>query len=130
MVISRRSCLVLRTFCVEGFCCGGTVHGSRHKSNSRGREKLFWSGLDLTGLRSLTGVLFWHKCLGLMNVFVKDEVTRVVLLMKYIKQNEPFMRLRPGLWGPTLNLSIGKQATAAAKATGVPLFLKSEGLEN
>lgn len=56
---------------------------------------------------------FWHKCLGLMNSFFKDEVERKVLMMEYIKQNDPFKHLRPGSWGLTLDSSIGKPATAA-----------------
>lgn len=48
-----------------------------------------------------------------MNSFFKDEVERKVLMMEYIKQNDPFKHLRPGSWGLTLDSSIGKQAIAA-----------------
>lgn len=63
-----------------------------------GRERLFWPRLDRTGVRSLEGMLFWHKCLGLMNTFVKDELAQEVPIMEEIKQDDPFMRLRPGSW--------------------------------
>lgn len=89
-----------------------------------GMEKLFWPGLNRTGVSSLGGVVFWLKCLGLMNVFVKDKTAREVSLMKYSKQDDPFMRMRLGLWGPTPDLSISKQAMAAAKDVGVTLFPK------
>lgn len=58
------------------------------------------------------------------NVFVKDGAMGEVSSMKYVKQDDPFVRLRPGLWGPTLDLSVRKLAIVAGKAAGVPLFLK------
>lgn len=42
-------------------------------------------------MRSLGGVLFGHKCLGLMDTFVKDEVVQEMPIMEYIKENDPFM---------------------------------------
>lgn len=47
-----------------------------------GMERLFWLGLDRTGVRSLGGVLFWHKCLGLMDTFVKEEVVWEMPIME------------------------------------------------
>lgn len=38
-----------------------------------GKEKFFWPRLACVGVRSLGGVLFWNKFLGLMNAFVKGE---------------------------------------------------------
>lgn len=56
-----------------------------------------------------------------MNTFFKDETEREVPIIEYIKQNDHFMRLRTSTLGPTLDLSIGKQAMATARAEGVPL---------
>lgn len=56
-----------------------------------------------------------------MNTFFKDETEREVPIIEYIKQKDPFMRLRTSTLGPTLDLSIGKQAMATARAEGLPL---------
>lgn len=78
--------------------------------------------MDCVGGQSLGGVLFCNKCLEPMNMSFRDRSVREVSAMEYIVQNDPFMRLRPGSWVLTLDLSIGKQAKAAAKATRVLLF--------
>lgn len=57
-----------------------------------------------------------------MNAFVKDETTWEVLVLKFIKQKDPFMHLRIGVLGPSLDRSTGQQATAAARAVRVPLI--------
>lgn len=51
-----------------------------------GREKLYWLGLDRVGVRTSRIVLFWHKCLDLMDKFNKDEVTLETSIMMDIKR--------------------------------------------
>lgn len=65
-----------------------------------GRDKFFWSGL------ACIGILFWYKCLGPMYAFDKDDTTREIPVLEFIKQRDPFIRLRTGSWGQTLDLSI------------------------
>lgn len=48
------------------------------------RDKFFWHGLAFVGVRS-GGALFWYKCLGPMNTFVKYKTTRVVPALESIK---------------------------------------------
>lgn len=71
-------------------------------------------------------MLFWHKCIGLINVFVKNGATMEVTVTSSRPKTwvPTFMSLRPGSWVGvlTLDLSIDKQAIAAAKATGVLCF--------
>lgn len=59
-----------------------------------------------------------------MNEFAKDEATGEKPAKVYVKWNDPFMRLKTGLWGPKTDLSIAKQAKVARKAVGVPSVLK------
>lgn len=61
-----------------------------------------------------------------MNVSVKDVTSREVPIMEYTKQNDPFMYLRAGAWGPTLDLLIGNHAINAARAAEVCLGLKQK----
>lgn len=91
-----------------------------------GTKKHFWPGLARVGLRSLGGVLFWYKCLGPINTFIKDETMRLVPVLEFIKKRDPFIHLKMGAWDPTLDFSIGQQATAAVRPIGVPSIPKKK----
>lgn len=49
------------------------------------------------------GVLFWHKCLNLMDKFVNDEVMQETPIMEHIKRKDPFIHLKTGPWGPKMD---------------------------
>lgn len=53
---------------------------------------------------------------------VKDQTTREVLVLEFIKQMDPFMCLRMGAWGPTLDLSIGQREWLLQKLRGALSF--------
>lgn len=59
-------------------------------------------------------MLYSHKCLDLMNKFVKDDTMREMLTM-YIKWKDLFMHLKTGSWAPTMDLLVEKQAIAVAR---------------
>lgn len=99
------------TFCIE--CCwgGGAIHGHGISQIMAIKEMFHWLGQDRVSIwmRGRGGrVLYWHKCLGLMNKFVKDEEAGEMPAKEYIKLKDPFMHLKTGSWGPTMDLSVGK----------------------
>lgn len=58
-----------------------------------------------------------------MNAYVKEDTTREVPILNFIRQKGPLMCLKKCAWGPRLDSSIGQQVVAASKATGAPLGL-------
>lgn len=72
------------------------------------------------------GVSLWIKCLGSMNVFVKDDITREVPVLKLIKQRDPFMCLKTGTWGLTLDLSVESMPWLLRRFTGMPMVRKQK----
>lgn len=78
--------------------------------------------------------MFWHKRLGSMKAFVNDETMWEVPVLNFMRQRNPFMLLKKGVWGPSLDLSIGQQVLAASKAGEAPTILKQretrEGPDN
>lgn len=61
-----------------------------------------------------------------MITYAKDETTREVPVMKYIKQNDAFMHPRTGAWGRTLDLSIGNQAIATVRVIEVSVVSRQK----
>lgn len=42
---------------------------------------------------------------GPMKAIVKDDTTREILTLEFIKKKDPFMPLKMGMWGSALDLS-------------------------
>lgn len=72
-------------------------------------------------MRSLGGTLFWYKCVGSIKVLVnvKDKAMQEVQLLDFMRQRDPFLLLKKGMWGLMLDLSVGQQM-APSEAMGVP----------
>lgn len=82
------------------------------------KKMFYWPGQDRVSVRTPDGVLYWRNCLDLMEKFVKDEGLQEMPAKEYTKRKDPFMRLKTGPWGPTMDLSVGKQVVAAARIVG------------
>lgn len=63
-------------------------------------------------------------------MFVKDETTREVPAMEFIKQNDPFMYLKTGAWGLTLDLPNWQASHGCCKGQGGALAFKAKDSEN
>lgn len=73
-----------------------------------GREKFFWLELARVGVWSAGSELFWYKCLGPLNAFVKDETTREISILEFINQRI-LLCVKKGMWVVSrLDLSIGQ----------------------
>lgn len=67
-------------------------------------------------MRTRGEVLYWYKCLDLMNKFIKDEVMMEMPVKEYIKAKDSFMCLKTSPWGPMMDLPVVKQVIAAVRS--------------
>lgn len=82
----------------ECFPGGGEFTGYGVDQILAGLEKFYCPGLDRVGVRMLGHVLFLHKCLDLMDKFVKNEATWETPIMEYVKRKDLLTRLKTSLW--------------------------------